>query len=125
MLLSKISNRLSKLYTWIKTNVTQKKGIILSTINPVLSLEREVQLLDSIAKIIVKYDLGMPANLLLEIICPLSYIGSTLFLLPSAPFLELFGIPGYEYTELFRKRDNIKRLIRKIEEYGNVFQNNL
>jgi hypothetical protein len=33
-----------------------------------------------------------------------------------APLLEAVGIPGFKYTIFFEKKDNVKRLLERIEE---------
>lgn len=78
--------------------------------------ERESELIDGLAKQVVDHGLEFPTNLFLEVIRPAAFIGSRLGLNYFAPFLELFGISGYEYSIIFEKEENIKRLIRRIEE---------
>lgn len=78
--------------------------------------EMEAKYIDIIARKVVKYRMGLPAKLMLLTMKPASSIGSDLVILPGAPFMEFVGLPGYAFSLLFRKRENIERLVRKIEE---------
>jgi len=81
-----------------------------------LTEEEEEELINNLVNIITKYGMETPAIFFLESYKPVAVIGSYTVLLPSAPFLEIFGIRGYEYTSLFMKRKNVDRLIEKLEE---------
>ena len=58
----------------------------------------------------------------LETVKPLARVGSYTFLLFSSPLLGLAGIDGYEYTGFFKDRDNIERLIKRIEEIDKAWK---
>jgi hypothetical protein len=83
-----------------------------------LTPERETELIEGLAKRVVDYNLEFPSVLGLEAFRPISFIASRLGLNLIAPFLEFVGISGYEYTILFENEENIKRLIKRIEELG-------
>ena len=78
--------------------------------------EKESELIDEIARQVVNYGFQDLSVLLLEVVRPMSFVGSRLGLNYMAPFLEFFGIKGAEYTILFEKEENVKRLIRRINE---------
>jgi hypothetical protein len=81
-----------------------------------LTPERETELIEDLAKRVVDYGLEFPSVLGLEAFRPISFIASRLGLNLVAPFLEFFGISGYEYAILFENEENVKRLIKRIEE---------
>lgn len=76
-------------------------------------------MIDWLANSINKHELQGPAILFLESISPVSVIGSQLSKIFIAPFLEVFGVNGYDWASLFRKRENISRLLKKIGEQPN------
>lgn len=81
-----------------------------------LSSEKEEEKLDWLAEKIIDYKMQMPATFFLESYRPVSTVMSDLFLLSGFPLmLEVFNVPGYEWAALFRKKENIKRLLKKIE----------
>jgi len=88
---------------------------------PSLDLDdkRENELIEKIAQAISKRDLEVPAIIFGSGYVPMSTFLSYTVLLPLAPYLEVLGIKGYEYTALFSKKRNVKRLLRRIEELRN------
>jgi len=76
--------------------------------------EMEKKLIDKIARFIVKHKMDLIAEILLESGGPLTSLFATLGLSLFGPFLEFFGMDTY--TALFRRRENIQRLIDRIEE---------
>jgi len=82
----------------------------------ILSLERENELIEKIAKMIVKKQMETPALVFLEMARPGAVYFSSLTILPLAPFLEFFNISGYDYSQLFMKRENLDRIKTRIEE---------
>jgi len=91
------------------------KGFLSNPI-PDLTPEKEEELIDRIAKKILNLGMEAPAYLFGSAAIPMSPVLSYMVLLPAAPFLELLGISAYEYVELFSKRENMKRLVAKIEK---------
>ena len=45
-----------------------------------------------------------------------STVLSQMLLLPMTPYLEAFGISGYDYVALFSNKDNVRRLMEKLDE---------
>ncbi|RJS88792.1 hypothetical protein CW700_06710 [Candidatus Bathyarchaeota archaeon] len=82
--------------------------------NPDIS-EKELELIEKIARWIVDKDLEGPAVMILQTIKPLSNIGGDLGLFYLAPFLPFLEDKGYRFLETFGKMENIERLIRRIE----------
>jgi len=76
--------------------------------------EEEDELIEKIAQTIVKRRLGLMAQMILEGMGPLSRIGAELGMNIMGPYLEFFGVE--KVTALFRNRENVKRLIDRIEE---------
>jgi len=76
----------------------------------------EERLIGNIAKAVVDYGLEAPAILFLEATKPLSFIASQLSIVLLAPLQGLFQFEGPKYTGLFMKRENVGRIIDRIEE---------
>jgi len=103
---------------WFSNFFKKKEGKKDSSIGPQedLSYEKEEEMLNSLAENIKIYKMQMPARFFLETYRPVSTIMSDLFLLSGFPLmLEVFNIHSYEWTALFRKKENIERLLQKIE----------
>ena len=78
--------------------------------------ERERVIIESVAKKIIDMELEGPAIWILQTIKPLSVIGGELAYFYLAPFLPLLDEKGYEFLDIFEKRENIERLIKTIEK---------
>lgn len=81
-----------------------------------LTPEEEEKLINKLAEEIVKRELELPASLLLEVYSPVSGYFTTLGFFYGFPFISMLGDTGFDYTSLFMKRENVKKLINKIEE---------
>ena len=81
-----------------------------------MSPEREDAVLNKIATAVSRYGMELPALFMGGAFVPISTIVSYTVLVPAAPFFELVGIDGYEVAAFFKKKDNVKRLMAKIEE---------
>lgn len=77
--------------------------------------EKERELIDKVAKWIVDQGFEGPAVMLLQTIKPLSTIGGHLGLFYLAPFLPFLEEKGYDFLETFEKRENLERLIIRVE----------
>ena len=95
-------------------NGSEKKRFSLPTLE--ITPERAEEIIEQIAGKIRKYGLEAPALLLLIPLQPLSPIAGQLGLLPFAPLLEAFDLPGFDYVSFFSKPENVSRLIKKIEQ---------
>lgn len=83
-----------------------------------LKEEREKELMERMAQIVVNRKMQAPAILFLETIKPLSFLGSQMTLFTLSPFLSLLA--EYEGTaqdaiRYFEKRENVELLIQRIE----------
>jgi hypothetical protein len=76
--------------------------------------EKEDELIEKIARFFVKHKMGLIGQMIFESFTPISRIFSELAMNLYAPFLEFMGADTF--TALFRKRENIQRLIDRIEE---------
>ena len=76
--------------------------------------EEEDELIEKLAQDIVKRKMGLMAQLTLETISPLSKLGADLGMTLLGPYLEFFGVE--KVTALFRKRENLTRLLDRIDE---------
>ena len=92
-----------------------------------MAREMEVDVDDLVEKIARKIvDAGMeaPAILALESARPLSFIGSQLGRVMIAPWFGIFGWDAMtkadSYMEVFEDRENVKKLVRKIEELAGI-----
>ena len=81
-----------------------------------LDPEKEDELVEKLVQAISKSNLELPAILWGTGYVPMSTILSQTALLPLAPFLEMLGIRGYEYTAFFSKKRNVQRLLERLEE---------
>ena len=81
--------------------------------------EKEEKILDDVASTIVRFGLETPSMFFLEATKPIAYFLSFSFLAVSAPVLEMFGLAGYDYASTFQKRENVERLMKKIEDKVN------
>jgi hypothetical protein len=81
-----------------------------------LTPEREEELIEALVSKVHSWGLETAAIFFLQSIEAYETVGSSLFLLPAAPFLEFFGVPGYEYSSLFMNRGSVERLMKRIEE---------
>jgi hypothetical protein len=91
-------------------------GIEIPSLDQGISQERENEIIEKIAKAIVRLGLGYPGYFLTSSLYPVSSYVSQIFIYPWAPLLEFLGIKAYEYAAFLNKRENIKRLMDRIEE---------
>lgn len=82
-----------------------------------LTDEQRDAILERIARTIVQRGMAAPAVLFLELNKPLSFVASQ-SLIVLTPFLAPFvGIDNvHRYSRLLEKRDNVERLIERIEQ---------
>lgn len=74
-------------------------------------------LIETLAQKVQRYNMAMPAILLLEMNKPVTFLGSQALLLGSGFLAPLFGPQNVQrYSKLFEDRQNVERLIRRIEE---------
>ena len=76
----------------------------------------EEKLIGNIAKIVVDYGLEAPAIMFFEIARPVSFIASQLAIVALGPLQWLFELEGPRYTALFMKKENVSKIIHRIEE---------
>ena len=78
--------------------------------------ERETELIDKIVELVSKHNLEIPTIFLGSGFRSTSTVVSQMLLLPLTPYLEAFGISGYDYVALFSNKDNVRRLMEKLDE---------
>lgn len=83
-----------------------------------MTAEEEDRLIGNIAKTIVDYGLEAPAIMFLEVCRPLSFIASQLAIVVLGPLQWLFQLEGPKYTGLFMKKENIGKIIERIEGFN-------
>lgn len=81
-----------------------------------LTEEEEERLIGNIAKLVVGMGLEAPAIMFLEVTKPLSFIASQLAIVALGPLQWLFELETPKYTGLFMKKQNVDRIIGRIEE---------
>jgi hypothetical protein len=81
-----------------------------------ISPERENEIIEKIAQFVSKIGMEWPVLLIGWGYVPVSTIMAQTTLLPLAPLLEAVGIRGFEYTAFFEKKENVKRLLERIEQ---------
>lgn len=81
-----------------------------------LTEEERDSLIERLAKRVVQYDLRVPAILFLEMHRPFAYLAGQSLLLGSGFLGPLFGPQNIQQmAKLFEKRENVDRLIERIE----------
>ncbi len=82
------------------------------------------ELVEKIAKKVVEIGMEAPAVLALESARPLSFIGSQLGRAMIAPWFGIFGwgamMKADNYMEVFEDKENVKKLVRRIEELAGI-----
>jgi len=81
-----------------------------------LTEEEEKKLIDNISKLVVDKGLEAPAIMFLEATRPFSFIASQFAIMALGPLQWLFELEGPKYTGLFMKKENVGRIIERIEE---------
>lgn len=81
-----------------------------------LTPEEQEQMIDKIAAEVLKRRLETVAIMFLESIKPITYVGSQLAIVFVGPFLTVFGDFGINYIKFFENRQNVEKLLQKIEE---------
>ena len=78
--------------------------------------EEDLQLLDQLAKKIIKWRLGLPAILFLEMYKPLSFLGSQ-FMIVMGPVMHLFfsKVQYDRLAQILDHRDNVEHLLCLVE----------
>lgn len=79
------------------------------------SKEEEEEFIKKAHELIAKYEMEVPAVLLLESIKPLVWVGGGLFRIAMSPFM-FFWKDGHSLIDTFEKRKNIEKLIKMLEE---------
>jgi hypothetical protein len=98
-----------KLESWLRRVVYSAPPLYLDP-------EKEDELIEKLATTLANANIGMPVRLFGPGFESMSTIISQTFLWQLAPFLELVGIKGYEYSALFNKKENVRRLIERVKE---------
>lgn len=76
----------------------------------------EGELIEKMARWIVREGMEGPAVMLIQMIRPLANIGGDLALFFLAPFLPMLEEKGYEFIETFQDRQNLEKLLQRIEQ---------
>lgn len=82
--------------------------------------EEEEEMIRKIAEKVHNYGMDVAAVLFLESVKPLAYIGGQMGRVFVSPFLPAFGesisTGGEKFLTIFEKRDNVEKLLNRIEE---------
>lgn len=79
--------------------------------------EDQKVLIDKVAKKIVDRGMSVPAILFLESVKPLSFLGSQLLVFLNPMIQAVLNLKEYdELTKMLEERENVERLIVRIEE---------
>ena len=76
----------------------------------------EKKLIENISRLVVDKGLEAPAIMFLEATRPFSFIASQFAIMALGPLQWLFELEGPKYTGLFMKKENVGRIIERIEE---------
>lgn len=86
------------------------------------SPEETEEIIETIAKTVVKREMELPAIFLFGAIRPVSYIGGQLIRVFLAAFTPLLGDLRYEYISVLEKNENLIKLIKRINELSDERQ---
>jgi hypothetical protein len=100
------------------TEQQKEEGFQIPTLD--ISEERGEEIVELIANRIVDNRLEAAAMLFLIPLRPISPIVSQLTLLPFAPLLEAFDIPGFDYVSFLNESDNVQELVKRVEEKAKI-----
>ena len=78
--------------------------------------EKEERMIEGLARQISKRNMELPAILFLSPYEAVSAIVGETLLVWISPFLDFAGVNGYKYSLLLRKKENVRRLVDRIEE---------
>ena len=92
---------------------TKEEGFKIPTLD--ISDERGEEIMEILANRIVDNRMEAAAMLFLIPLRPISPIVSQLTLLPFAPLLEAFDIPGFDYVSFMNNSDNVNELVKLVE----------
>lgn len=81
-----------------------------------MSSEKEQLMIEKIAQKVVQNKIETAVLFYLQATQPTIPIQSALGIMFVAPFLECFGIRGYDYLTLLMKAENVDKLMKRIEE---------
>jgi hypothetical protein len=96
------------------TEQKKEEGFQIPTLD--ISEERGEEIVELIANRIVDNRMEAAAMLFLIPLRPISPIVSQLTLLPFAPLLEAFDIPGFDYVSFMNESDNVQELVKRVED---------
>jgi hypothetical protein len=78
--------------------------------------ERENEMIEMLAGQISKRGLEFPALMIGWQLAPVSKVIAYSTILPVAPFLEFVGLQGFELVNFLSDQENVRRLLKRIEE---------
>jgi len=81
-----------------------------------ISEEREEAIINNMTNAISKLDIELPFLLMAGAFVPVSTIISQTIVTPGAAFINVIGIDGHEIAAFLNKKENLRRLISKVEE---------
>lgn len=81
-----------------------------------LSREREDELAEEIAQLAIRKGMAAPVIMFLESVKPLSFVASQLAVFGLSPLFGLLGERSEEYAVFFSKRENVERVLERVEE---------
>ena len=79
---------------------------------------KEDEIINRSAEIIYKYEMDLVAILILETMKPLASVGGQFARYVVAPFIPFVGGKSLPYLATFQDKNNVERLIQKLEEKG-------
>jgi len=78
--------------------------------------DKQEEWIEKAFDLITKYQINLPAVLLLESMKPLFWVGGQMSRMVMGPFMYAFWKDGFGLIDTFGNRKNIEKLIKKIEE---------
>lgn len=100
---------MSKIVSWLK-------DVFCNIPTLEITPEKENEMIERIVEKISKYDLEIPTIFLGSGFQSTSTVLSHMVLLPMTPYLAAFGISGEDYVALFSNKENVRRLMERLDE---------
>lgn len=75
--------------------------------------ERREEIIEKIARAIVKSEMEAPAILFLETMMPMYYVGGNIARMLLGPYLPY---PAHDYISVFEDKEAVKKILKRVED---------
>jgi hypothetical protein len=81
-----------------------------------ISPEREDEIIEKVVESVSKYGFVLPSLIVSHMLYPVSTLLVHTAILPAVPIIEFLGLNAYEYAAFLNKKENVKRIMDRLEE---------